>query len=74
MVLPKIASPTESTVVQAYASKEGWNSSDTITENYVKREGKSVLQLSKITGEPLGGTSNLSEDDSVFVIRLTVPY
>ncbi|MBF0431921.1 MAG: chitobiase/beta-hexosaminidase C-terminal domain-containing protein [Fibrobacteria bacterium] len=60
--------------IMAYAVKKGWANSDTISEMYTKEIGVSILQVMKITGEPLGGTSYLTENDSTFVIKLTVPY
>ncbi|MBF0433123.1 MAG: hypothetical protein HQK83_17725 [Fibrobacteria bacterium] len=65
---------TEDVVIQAYADKEGWQASDTITEVYEKQEGLSSMQLTKLTGEPLGGSSNLTDEDNAFVIKLTIPY
>ncbi|MBF0433061.1 MAG: fibro-slime domain-containing protein [Fibrobacteria bacterium] len=65
---------TETHILEAYAQKEGWLNSDTISERYSKLDGNSQIQLTKVTGEPLGGTSNLTERDNQFIVRLTVPY
>ncbi|MBF0432477.1 MAG: chitobiase/beta-hexosaminidase C-terminal domain-containing protein, partial [Fibrobacteria bacterium] len=63
---------SSTTLLTAYATKTGWKTSDTISEQYVKNNVPSVLNVSKITGEPLGGNSNLNEQDKNFVISLTV--
>ncbi|MBF0432690.1 MAG: hypothetical protein HQK83_15510 [Fibrobacteria bacterium] len=65
---------TETKALEFFAQKTGWMNSDTVTETYSKTGTQSTLQLSKLTGEPLGGTSNLTENDSKFIIKLTSPY
>ncbi|MBF0431920.1 MAG: hypothetical protein HQK83_11610 [Fibrobacteria bacterium] len=65
---------TDDTVLEAFATKETWLNSDTISEVYSKTNTTSILQVSKYTGEPLGGSSYLTEEEDTFVIKLTVPY
>ncbi|MBF0433382.1 MAG: hypothetical protein HQK83_19045, partial [Fibrobacteria bacterium] len=61
-------------VLTAYAVKTGWENSDTISEQYTKTDKTSRMLVTKITGEPLGGGSNLTELDSKFIIQLSSPY
>ncbi|MBF0433645.1 MAG: chitobiase/beta-hexosaminidase C-terminal domain-containing protein, partial [Fibrobacteria bacterium] len=65
---------TETTTIEAFGQKEGYVNSDTISENYVKTSYNSVLEVTKIGGEPLGGSSYLTELDDKFIIRITTPY
>ncbi|MBF0431696.1 MAG: hypothetical protein HQK83_10480 [Fibrobacteria bacterium] len=65
---------TETITLYAYGIKDGYKDSDTLTENYTMNPGTSGIVFTKITGEILGGNSTLSENDSVFIIKLTVPY
>ncbi|MBF0431924.1 MAG: hypothetical protein HQK83_11630 [Fibrobacteria bacterium] len=65
---------TEDAIIQAFATKDSWRNSDTISEVYSKSDNTSKLQLSKYTGEPLGGSSYLTENDNKFIMKLTTPY
>ncbi|MBF0433690.1 MAG: hypothetical protein HQK83_20595, partial [Fibrobacteria bacterium] len=65
---------TNDAVLEAYVSKEKWTNSDTISEVYSKTGTRSTLQVTKITGEPLGGESNLTENDTKFIVKLSSPY
>ncbi|MBF0433551.1 MAG: hypothetical protein HQK83_19895, partial [Fibrobacteria bacterium] len=62
---------TNNTVLEAFAKKESWENSDTISEVYSKTGYSSDLKLYTANGVPLGGLSYLTENDSNFVIRLT---
>ncbi|MBF0432053.1 MAG: fibro-slime domain-containing protein [Fibrobacteria bacterium] len=64
----------ETVTLEAYAEKEGWINSDTISHVFTKTNNSSTLQAIKITGEPLGGTSYLTENDSSFIVKLTAPF
>ncbi|MBF0433498.1 MAG: hypothetical protein HQK83_19630 [Fibrobacteria bacterium] len=65
---------SEDEVINAFVVKSGWQNSDTIAEVYTKIANNSTLQVTKVTGEPLGGTSNLTEADNSFVVKLSTPY
>ncbi|MBF0433585.1 MAG: hypothetical protein HQK83_20065, partial [Fibrobacteria bacterium] len=65
---------SETGTLEFFAQKSGWGNSDTVSENYIKADNRSELQLTRLTGEPLGGSSNLTENDPKFVVTLTVPY
>ncbi|MBF0432607.1 MAG: fibro-slime domain-containing protein [Fibrobacteria bacterium] len=65
---------TANALLEAFVTKLGWKNSDTISEVYSKTGNTSALQLSKFTGEPLGGTSYLTENDTKFIVKLTAPY
>ncbi|MBF0432216.1 MAG: hypothetical protein HQK83_13105 [Fibrobacteria bacterium] len=61
-------------LLEAYAAKDGILNSDTVSEVYSKVPHNSSLECSKISMEPLGGYSLLTEADSQFVVTLTTTY
>ncbi|MBF0432708.1 MAG: chitobiase/beta-hexosaminidase C-terminal domain-containing protein [Fibrobacteria bacterium] len=65
---------TETTVLQAFAAKEGLDNSDTISENYIKTAYTSGLEFSRVTGEVLDSSTYLTEKDTKVIVKLTAPY
>ncbi|MBF0433137.1 MAG: fibro-slime domain-containing protein, partial [Fibrobacteria bacterium] len=62
---------TETKTLEAFAAMDGWLNSDTISHTYTKSNAPSVIELLNLSGEPLGGTSVLTEADSKFIVKLT---
>ncbi len=65
---------TASSTIQAYATLDGWEDSDIMTEDYTKTQGASTLQLTRANGEILGPNNYLTENDDSYIVRITTPY
>ena len=61
----------ETTTIQAYAIKDGWINSDTVSETYTKLYGYSQLTLKRLDGNPI---TYLTEIDNTFVLEIVTPH
>ncbi|MBF0431313.1 MAG: fibro-slime domain-containing protein [Fibrobacteria bacterium] len=64
---------SNTTTLYAYASKQNWNTSDTISEVYEKAYIPSRLEFYKLNEESLNGNLIISGADSSFIIAFTTP-